>query len=72
MLCELCHQRQAAVHITTIMPGKPERQRHFCKICLRVPDGEPDAEQLERALRLLGNQWPDGSTDQNPNPNDMA
>jgi protein-arginine kinase activator protein McsA len=67
MLCDQCHQREATVHITSMMPGKPEHQRHFCRVCFPVPEGEPDAAQAERALKLFGDNW-----SANQNPDDVA
>jgi protein-arginine kinase activator protein McsA len=52
MLCELCHQREATVHLTQKVPGKPAKKRHVCEDCF--PTGGRIYEQADNAARLFG------------------
>ena len=60
MLCEICHKREATVHVTSNVPtedlvGHPELEalvgeRDVCDVCL--PLGNMSREELEATARL--------------------
>ena len=33
MLCELCNKCEATIHLTRLVPAKPEVKLHLCKAC---------------------------------------
>jgi protein-arginine kinase activator protein McsA len=33
MQCDVCHQRDALVHLTTTVGGDTQQEQHFCKDC---------------------------------------
>jgi len=33
MLCDACHQREALVHLTSIVGGDTQKKQHFCREC---------------------------------------
>jgi protein-arginine kinase activator protein McsA len=57
MLCELCHTRDATVHLTQKAPGKEPRQRHLCQICF-PSESMSDSEQAEAVLRFFQDERP--------------
>jgi hypothetical protein len=72
MLCEICHKREATVHVTSNVPtedlaGHPEREalvgeRDVCDVCL--PLGNISREELEAMARKLFQVPPaDGDSD---------
>ena len=62
MLCELCHQREATVHITNLTPDKILGKSHFCVICA------PSKEQMkqEALKQFLKTKSPDTKSGQKP------
>ena len=64
ILCELCHERHATVHLTQKALGQPDRRRDLCEVCF--PLNTSQEEQSEMMRRLFKNQppdEPDGSKD---------
>jgi protein-arginine kinase activator protein McsA len=62
MLCELCHQQEATVHITNLTPDKILGKSHFCASCA------PSNEQMkqEALKQFLKRNSPDTASDQGP------
>lgn len=58
MLCEICHEREATVHLTLCASAEcPVTRRDFCEQCL--PFGSMSNEQQSAALRKLFEIPPD-------------
>ena len=52
MLCEICHQREATVHLTLCTSGDDSAaRRDFCEICL--PFNSMTDEERNAAVRKL-------------------
>ena len=62
MLCEICQQREATVHITNLTPDRILGKSHFCAVCA------PSKEQIkqETLQQLLKSNWPDIASGQKP------
>ena len=59
MICELCHKREATVHLTQEMPGGKKTRVDVCDLCFPAHPA-PDSVQRQEILRLLKTKPPDG------------
>jgi protein-arginine kinase activator protein McsA len=57
MLCELCHKREATVHLTQQAPGIEAKELHLCESCFPA-HGMSDYEQAVAAARLFKEDLP--------------
>jgi hypothetical protein len=51
MLCEICHERNATVHLTWKYGGEPDRTRDLCTVCF--PPTMTEKQEAEMVRRLF-------------------
>jgi len=52
MLCDICHKREATVHLTSVTPDEVLGHRDLCEICF--PFGTMSKQEREAAaLKLI-------------------
>jgi hypothetical protein len=52
MLCEICHKREATVHLTSVTPDEVLGHRHVCEVCF--PVGTMSKQERDAAaLKLI-------------------
>jgi protein-arginine kinase activator protein McsA len=56
MLCELCHERNATVHITLMLPEHSAKRVELCTVCF--PQELLEKEQAELLNKILKDRLP--------------
>jgi len=52
MLCRLCHQRDATVHLTQKFRGQPDKKLDLCTICFPLDRSEEEeAKTIEKLFK---------------------
>ena len=57
MLCDICHNREATVHLTLLESGERRTKRDVCTVCFPPTLSETESnEMLQRLLAEKRNQ----------------
>ena len=56
MLCDICHQHEAKLHLTKKERGKSDLKMHVCTVCF--PSEASDINQADQLLRAFEKAHP--------------
>lgn len=50
MLCDICHSREATLHLTSIESGERRTKRDVCSVCFPPTLSEKESEEMFQKL----------------------
>ena len=56
ILCEVCHERGATVHLSKKIAGQPDGELHLCDVCCPLNGSEKEDQEL--LGKFFGNMPP--------------